>query len=92
VESSGKARCWLGVLEGSLSASGLFPQQPMPARKRIDLAKVLTSLDVVCPECSCSIPPDQMERVGNEQMKCPLCDAVFDARSQTKPKSGPLSV
>ena len=41
----------------------------MVSRKQIDLAKVPASLNVTCPECSCSIPQDEMLRVNDKLMK-----------------------
>jgi len=43
----------------------------MVSRKKIDLTKVLNSLNVTCPECGYSIPPNEQMRISMEQMRCP---------------------
>lgn len=45
------------------------------SRKKIDLAKVLNSLNVTCPECGYSIPPNEVMRLGNDRI--PSCDFVL---------------
>ena len=49
----------------------------MVSRKKIDLARVLSSLNVTCPHCGYSIPPHEQVRVSNEEMRCPNCEREF---------------
>src|ERR1700680_2377886 len=55
------------------------PQFPliMVSRKKIHLAKVLTSPNVPCPECGYSIPPSEVVRLGMDRMRCPKCNREF---------------
>ena len=50
----------------------------MPARKKIDLQKVLASLNTPCPKCGLEITPAEINRVRWEEIKCPKCGLVFD--------------
>jgi predicted RNA-binding Zn-ribbon protein involved in translation (DUF1610 family) len=50
----------------------------VPRKQKINLEKVLASLNTVCPKCGCSIAPDKIRRVGYE-MICPACGAQFQA-------------
>ena len=50
----------------------------MPARKKIDLQKVLASLNTLCPKCGHEITPAEINRVSWEEIKCPKCGLVFD--------------
>jgi ribosomal protein S27AE len=45
--------------------------------RKIDLAKVMASLNTFCPKCGYSIPPNEAQRVSFTEMKCPKCTAVF---------------
>jgi hypothetical protein len=47
-----------------------------PSRK-INLAKVLASLDKTCPKCGFTITPDLVKRVDFERMECPTCNEKF---------------
>jgi predicted RNA-binding Zn-ribbon protein involved in translation (DUF1610 family) len=49
----------------------------MPSRKKINLEKVLASLDAVCPKCGKLITPAEMQRIDFERMKCPACGELF---------------
>jgi len=49
----------------------------MVSRKKIDLAKVLASLNVICPMCGYSIPPNEVTRVSMELIRCPMCGKEF---------------
>jgi ribosomal protein S27AE len=55
----------------------------MPSRKKINLEKVLASLDAACPKCGRVIPPADVRRVDFERIECPGCGDRFtlgDAR------------
>ena len=46
--------------------------------RKIDLAKVMASLNTLCPKCGYSIPPNETQRVTFTEMKCPKCKEVFE--------------
>jgi len=48
-------------------------------RKKIDLKKVLESLNAICPSCGHSISPAEIRRVDFQRMRCPKCGSVFAA-------------
>lgn len=48
-------------------------------RKKIDLKKVMESLNTTCPLCGFSITPDKVQRLDFTRIKCPSCGQVFDA-------------
>jgi hypothetical protein len=48
-------------------------------RKKIDLKKVLESLNTVCPSCGFSIPAYKLRRIDFTRMLCPKCRHVFEA-------------
>jgi predicted RNA-binding Zn-ribbon protein involved in translation (DUF1610 family) len=43
----------------------------MPARKKVNLGKVLASLNTVCPKCGHEITPAEMQRPTADEIKCP---------------------
>jgi predicted RNA-binding Zn-ribbon protein involved in translation (DUF1610 family) len=45
----------------------------MPKKQKINLAKVMASLNTVCPKCGCSIPTEKRVRVDWERLQCPEC-------------------
>jgi ribosomal protein S27AE len=47
--------------------------------RKIDLAKVLASLNTLCLKCGYSIPPNETQRLNFTEMKCPKCQAIFVA-------------
>jgi ribosomal protein S27AE len=49
----------------------------MVSRKKINLEKVLASLDTICPKCGKVITPAEVQRVDFERMKCPACGELF---------------
>jgi predicted RNA-binding Zn-ribbon protein involved in translation (DUF1610 family) len=49
----------------------------MVSRKKVNLAKVMASLDTICPKCGKVIKPAEMQRVDFEKMKCPACGELF---------------
>ena len=55
-------------------------------RKKIDLKKVLESLITVCPSCGVSISPAEVMRVDAEQMRCPKCGNIFEAKKPVNSK------
>ena len=63
------------VLRGITEVIGL--QRParanapkMPRSRKINLEKVLASLDTKCPKCGFTITPDLVKRVDFERMEC----------------------
>jgi hypothetical protein len=48
-------------------------------RKKIDIKKVLASLNTTCPECGYSITPAEIVRIDFERMKYPKCGKIFAA-------------
>jgi predicted RNA-binding Zn-ribbon protein involved in translation (DUF1610 family) len=49
----------------------------MPARKKIDLEKVMASLGTPCPQCGYQIPPAEVRRISMTQVRCPKCGVTF---------------
>jgi ribosomal protein S27AE len=49
----------------------------MPKSRKVDLEKVLASLNTICPKCEKVITPAEMQRVDFERMKCPACGELF---------------
>jgi predicted RNA-binding Zn-ribbon protein involved in translation (DUF1610 family) len=49
----------------------------MPRSRKINLEKVLATLDAKCPKCGVTITPDQVKRLDFERMECPKCGAKF---------------
>jgi len=47
----------------------------MPARKRINLEKVMASLATACPQCGHEITPAEVLRINSTQVRCPKCGA-----------------
>jgi len=45
--------------------------------RKIDRAKFMASLNTLCPHCGYSIPPNEIQRTGFTEMRCPKCQAVF---------------
>ena len=45
--------------------------------RKINLEKVMASLNSLCPKCGYSIPPNETQRVSFAEMRCPKCNAVF---------------
>lgn len=62
----------------------------MPRKLKINLEKVLASLNTLCPKCGYQIPPNETRRTSFTEMKCPKCKAVFVPGQ--KSKSGEPSV
>jgi hypothetical protein len=54
--------------------------QPMPSRKKIDLQKVLASLNTTCPKCGRVIEPQEIRRVNFKLKNCPGYGERFDAK------------
>ena len=50
---------------------------PMP-RGKIDLQKVLASLNTTCPKCCHQITPAEIKRVSRDEIECPKCGVQFD--------------
>jgi ribosomal protein S27AE len=53
----------------------------MPRSRKINLAKVLASLDTKCPKCGFTITPDLVKRLDFERMECPKCGERFQPRA-----------
>jgi predicted RNA-binding Zn-ribbon protein involved in translation (DUF1610 family) len=49
----------------------------MPRKQKINLEKVLASLNTLCSKCGYSIPPAETCRLDTQRMKCPKCGEVF---------------
>jgi ribosomal protein S27AE len=49
----------------------------MPKKQKINLAKVLASLNTTCEKCGYSIPPEEIRRIDSERMECPKCGERF---------------
>jgi ribosomal protein S27AE len=52
----------------------------MPRSRKINLEKVLASLDAVCPKCGKSISPAEVRRIDFERIECPVCGERFVPR------------
>jgi hypothetical protein len=50
----------------------------MPRARRINLEKVLASLDAVCPKCGKVITPAEVKRIDFECIECPVCGERFE--------------
>jgi hypothetical protein len=46
-------------------------------KKKINLAKVLASINTTCPKCEYSIPASELRRVDFEHVVCPKCGERF---------------
>jgi ribosomal protein S27AE len=49
----------------------------MPKKQKINLAKVLASLNTSCPRCGYSIGPAERRHVDFEHVECPKCHERF---------------
>jgi predicted RNA-binding Zn-ribbon protein involved in translation (DUF1610 family) len=58
----------------------------VPQKQKINLEKVLASLNAVCPKCGHEITPAEIKRVSSEEMECPACGSRFKADSKNKPE------
>jgi hypothetical protein len=45
--------------------------------RKVNLAKVQASLDVVCPKCAGLITPAQIRRIDFDRIECPVCGERF---------------
>ena len=57
----------------------------MPSRKKVNLQKVLASLNANCPKCGRVIKPNEISRLKFKGMICPACGAIFDPLDKPKP-------
>ena len=48
-----------------------------PRKQKLNLAKVLASLDTTCPACGYAIPPEEMRRLNFDTVQCPKCEEKF---------------
>jgi len=55
----------------------------MPSRKKIDLQKVLASLNSPCPKCGHEITPAEIKRVTWDEIECPKCGERFNAAKRS---------
>jgi ribosomal protein S27AE len=53
----------------------------MPRSRKIDLEKVLASLNTNCPKCGFTITPDLVKWVNFERMECPKCGEKFQVKT-----------
>jgi predicted RNA-binding Zn-ribbon protein involved in translation (DUF1610 family) len=49
----------------------------MPRVRKLNLEKVRSSLDAVCPQCGKSISPAEVRRIDFEHIECPVCGERF---------------
>lgn len=49
----------------------------MPQKQKINLSKVMASLDKLCPKCGHTIAPAELRRVDFERVECPECRERF---------------
>jgi len=49
----------------------------MPAKQKINLGKVLASLNTACQKCGYLIPPEERRHVDFERIVCPKCGERF---------------
>jgi predicted RNA-binding Zn-ribbon protein involved in translation (DUF1610 family) len=49
----------------------------VPKKQRINLEKVLASLNTICTKCGYSIPPDERCAIDFERILCPKCGELF---------------
>jgi len=54
----------------------------MPRSRKIDLDKVLASLNTTCPKCGFIITPDPVRRLDFERIECPKCGEKFRSDCQ----------
>ncbi len=54
----------------------------MVTRKKINLEKVLASLNTTCTLCGYSIRPGESLRLDNERMLCPKCEKPFKVETR----------
>jgi hypothetical protein len=60
----------------------------MPSRKKVDIEKVLASLNVSCPKRGRIIEPQDIQRVSWEEILCPDCGNRFDAKKARSQAGG----
>ena len=52
----------------------------MPQRQKINLEKVMASLNTVCPKRGCSITPDKIRRIDSRRVVCPGVRGAFHSQ------------
>jgi len=62
----------------------------MPSRKKIDLQKVLASLNSTCPKCGHEITPAEIKRVSWDEIECPQCGERFSAAKRQANRPVPV--
>jgi predicted RNA-binding Zn-ribbon protein involved in translation (DUF1610 family) len=67
---------------GGASLRDRIPE--MPARRKINLEKVLASLATPCPHCGYQIPPAEIQRPTSGQVTCPKCGATSEPSTPTR--------
>jgi ribosomal protein S27AE len=58
-----------------------FANLAVARSRKINLEKVLASLDKTCPKCGFTITPDLVKRLDFERMECPKCGEKFQPRA-----------
>jgi len=48
-----------------------------PRSRKINLERVLASLNTTCPKCGFTITPDLVKRMDFERIECPKCGEEF---------------
>jgi ribosomal protein S27AE len=58
----------------------------VPQKQKINLEKVMASLNTACPKCGCSITPDKIRRIDFQRIVCSECGERFiGERRKTSP-------
>jgi predicted RNA-binding Zn-ribbon protein involved in translation (DUF1610 family) len=58
----------------------------MPSKAKINLAKVVASLDTICIKCGHAIPPGDLRGIDTFLIECPKCGEKFDAAWARQPR------
>jgi len=45
--------------------------------RKLDLEQIRAALNVTCPHCGASLPPDKQMRIDFEHLRCPECGQTF---------------
>jgi len=69
---------WIvGFADGNLTLARASENPHVPRKQKINLGKVLASLNIPCPKCGYSIAPDKLRRIDSQQIECPECGEHF---------------
>jgi ribosomal protein S27AE len=56
-------------------------------KNKVNLKKVLASLNTLCPLCGCSISPAEVLRIDFDRMRCPNCGEIFSTNADPTRKT-----